>query len=380
MASEGPVRFAKDFEDKPGVWRLLELEPEVEKALSAGASVYVKGPQPVNVHGHPRDPAPDEDAVLCSSEKTWRLRIAEDSHLRMFGAKAEDGGVELRGAAKESVECLPTRPRYRAVRRLLQQQQYGEVALDDAQPVSSVKVEYEASASAAELKGYLSEAAVHLDGDWRWVSSELVERTQEAILASLVLEDMEEFDVDGVCEALSTHFDEGVQLSAEGKVVQPRTVVEHVLRSLTVPAETEGKLRVDPQKVTRIRALQVLQAKGNSLDAEGFYEAVKAKDVEVESSEKLLELLRDCTYMYRGKVHHIDASELAEEPITRLAELFRLKPEWSEPELTALLSPVMLPGEQPIAFLAKQARVIYRGHHQNGEERIFVNRAPGLLV
>merc|ERR1712224_964461 len=111
---------------------------------------------------------------------------------------------------------------------------------------------------------------------------------------------MEEFDLDGILEAIATHFDGGVQLSAEGKVVQPR---------LTKPAETEGKLRVDPQKVLRIRALQVLSSAGRSIDPEELYAKVKEKaDVEVESSEKVLELLRDCTYMHRGKLFYLDTS------------------------------------------------------------------------
>jgi len=251
---------------------------------------------------------------------------------------------------------------------------------------------FAAAASAAELSAYLEKGAVKIDGKWRSLSSEISRTAQDRVLESLAADGMlgSEFTTEAACAVVAKAFgdkEEGLPLSFdEGSRATRREVVEWALSSLTKPGESEGTLRLDEKKVVRAKAIAVLHEQGptgKSLDGSLDVDAFNKQVLEQLSSEVAppedppMKLVRDCTYVKNGKVCYLNTDSLAENVVDRIRDIFKLKAQWSEDELTGLLEPVLPPGEKLATVLARHARMSFLGPRDK-EERVFVCRAPGL--
>jgi hypothetical protein len=292
---------------------------------------------------------------------------------------------------------LAVQPRLRKVRKLLEEKNSYTTditltAKDEQEPLGVAELEFAAASSAAELAAYLEKAAVKIDGKWRSLSSEIAWTAQDKVLEALAMEGMpgSEFTADAACAVVAKAFggqDEGMPLSVdEGSSATRREVVEWALSSLTRPGESEGTLRLDEKKVVRAKAIAVLREQGDRgtkmdgmLDVDAFNKHVLEQlSSEVSRPEEPpLALVRDCTYVRAGKVCYLDTDSMAENLVDRIRDLFKIKNQWSEEELTGLLEPVLPPGEKLATVLARHARMSFLGPRDN-ERRVFVCRAPGL--
>jgi hypothetical protein len=391
VAGEYTVQYATNFDERPNAWRLLELDPDAEAALKAGEGLYIKGATKAEHDGA---------AVICTTKRTWALRFAEDSNLFLFGEVAAGEAapeMTLRGSVTGTVECLPVQPRLRKVRRLLEEKNAYTTditltARDEQEPLGIAELEFAAASSAAELSSYLEKGAVKIDGKWRSLSSEIACTAQDKVLEALAMDGMlgSEFTTDAACAVVAKAFDEteaGMPLSVgEGSSATRREVVEWALLMLTKPGESDGALRLDEKKVVRAKAVAVLHEQRESgknqdglLDVDAFNKHVLEQlSSEVAPPEDPpLKLVRDCTFVKNGKVCYLDTDSLAENAVERIRDLFKIKAQWSEDELSGLLEPVLPPGTALATVLARHARMIFLGPRDK-EERFFVCRAPGL--
>jgi hypothetical protein len=254
------------------------------------------------------------------------------------------------------------------------------------------ELEFSAASSAAELSTYLEKEAVKIDGKWRSISFEITRTAQDKVLEALAMEGMlgSEFTTDTACAVVAKAFggnEGGMPLSVgDGSSATRREVVEWALSSLTRPGESDGTVRLEEKKVVRAKAIAVLHEQGENgknldglLDVDAFNKHVLEQlSSEVAPPEDPpLKLVRDCTYVKNGKVCFLNTDTLAENVVDRIRDIFKLKAQWSEDELTGLLAPVLPPGEKIAIVLARHARMSFLGPRDK-EERVFVCRAPGL--
>lgn len=373
---EYTVSFHSCFEDRPSAWRLLELEPEMEEVVTSGGSLYVKGDMA----------AP---AVLCTDEKTWNVKMLEDSNLILFGSVSDGGGgaVDLRGSCGAFMQCSAARPQLKSVRTLLQADAYGDIDLEDRAPAAQ-RLEFESPASPAELKAFLEREAVYVGERYRGLAPDFSTKTCESVLAALAAEGLaeEEFDLDTCCRCLAERFGtqegeaDGAALGGHGS--QPRAVIAFVLLRLATSSregDAPEKYRLDADKILRFRTQKVLldaldEDPDTLLTVAELLERVRA-DVEVDEA-RLLKSVADCSYVLDGEVAYLDNHELPDTPAERLGDLFERKPQWLAEELRPFLEPLLASGSLE-EFLAKHARALYRGPRDN-EEQFFVRRAAGL--
>ena len=180
MAAEPQrVSFADGFADSS--YRLFELdEPVLQQVLKNDGAVSIKG-------------ARNDEAVLCTAEKTFLLRLAESSNALLLaptnrkrkcteadgGDATEGDGVEVQASVSAHFEILPTAPRTGSLVGLLSKRPY--LGTRDASTVNETDarltlagLDRAVQASNVELRAALRAArALPVDGKWCVLDSEL---------------------------------------------------------------------------------------------------------------------------------------------------------------------------------------------------------------
>ena len=181
MATSGSHHVVFDATCQADAYKLFELTPELEAALTSGQSVCFKG-------------APDEDVVLCTDAKTFSVRRVESSNTTLVAPVAAAGGentpqngtLSVVSSFGSTYELVEVAPRLEAARQMLLERPYAG-ASHEASGTAGLhgwdELRERSQASDAELRGFLRELdACEIGGFWRVLAPGLVTVVMDTIL------------------------------------------------------------------------------------------------------------------------------------------------------------------------------------------------------
>ena len=117
MAEQIKLAFSPNSSDQSDSFRLLQLPPDLCKLIESTTddpSICIKG-------------NPSEDAVLCTSDKTYAIRsVALSNSVLVVSPTHEENRVVIRDQRHEILEVLPCLPRLHKLGSLLRGREYDE--------------------------------------------------------------------------------------------------------------------------------------------------------------------------------------------------------------------------------------------------------------
>ncbi|XP_065905943.1 sister chromatid cohesion protein DCC1-like isoform X2 [Dysidea avara] len=357
-SSKGPVQVLK-FSDQLNSddVKLFELPPKILSTLEAGDTVVLRGDR-------------DDNAVLCTTDTTFELKLAETSNTMLLAPalsdpsqpdfqKTETGTLLCR----EVTACLDTyfearscRPQLDKLKRLLRESPYSgpehEVMDDDVitspQKYMFVHLLDIVQASEEELLEALKKLhACNIDGYWRLLDADYMDQSFQHILTLL---EEEGWSVDHV-----------PLLQCAGKLeeLQPKFITEHCLACF-------GFLKnLDPERVYSLSERQVCQ----------FYAELLLRPVDRFNYEEFMDCWKQSVpdgmntsmdYL-RGlalwdlnsmppAIWHFPAYDLPEDPTARFNKLFKVRERWAQEDLEPYIRDLETPTQSLNALLLKFTR------------------------
>ena len=131
------LRFSATSSKDGGTFKLLELPPDLCKAIESGAPIkWVKISPCINglikqhAHSLTIKGQANEDAVLCTSDKTYNLRsvVLSNSVLVVtrppIGSMEDGDAIVIRDQLNEIIELVPTVPKLHKLTSLLKGLEY----------------------------------------------------------------------------------------------------------------------------------------------------------------------------------------------------------------------------------------------------------------
>lgn len=122
-----PLAFSPNSSQESGSFRLLELPLELCKLIEAGKddiSLFIKG-------------SANEDAVLCTTDKTYAIRsLSLSNSVLVVSPAAKDSQLLIRDQKHEILELLPSVPKLHQLRTLLRGREYDEGHEDEDETMS----------------------------------------------------------------------------------------------------------------------------------------------------------------------------------------------------------------------------------------------------
>ncbi|XP_047951178.1 sister chromatid cohesion protein DCC1 [Salvia hispanica] len=318
---------------------------------------------------------PDEDAVLCTSSKTYAVKFVGTSNSMLLIPPSEDvsrsrnnkddGSLAVASVLKVAPGCMElveVAPKLDELKLLLSQKPYsfGEASEMD---ISEEREETglglyrwedlveRIQASDEELKmGLQSISAVEIDGYWRILDDSYMHAILSMLLHNVILSNwsinaLDEDEVLGMLEA------DGF----------PRNIAKHCLQAYGNKVDDEGACVshlwiLDERRVCVCLAREIL--KGGKMKLEIFMEKWMRKlpdgmcaSFEMLEGEILTEKLGIETWLYPFSV-----SSLPSTPAERFAILFQQRLKWEWKDLQPYVRDLKVPGLTSEALLLKYTR------------------------
>lgn len=338
----------------------------------------------------------DDDAVLCTSDKTFTLRLAESSNTCLLGPRArtkrqrpdndDDGeAMEVQTAISSHLEIIRSAPRTGKLRTLLAARPYsgGEAASADGETprrLTLAELESTVQASTAELRVALRDSrALCVDGGWCVLDAQLELDAMECVVALCVergwaLSSVPVAEcVAGCLEQAPDGFDE--------------TVIRHCLRCHSTLAEAEwdewlgamdaATLSLAPPRLCRFRARAMLAEcdawpKAHFLAAwqDGLPAGVELDLTQLAGLAIFLPSAAPSALTGSSSsgpstaeadtlVQSLPLASLPLAPKERFAALFAVKPHWSIDELNPYTADILMPGKKPESIVLQFGRSVY---------------------
>jgi len=431
---------------KENRWCLVEMPKEQVEALQAGQLFHIKA------HSM------NSNAALCTGDHTFSLEFLENSNPMYLGsvseatageagkdtAENEDPNAESAVAGKEpaasSKQCTifaqcrghillkPTVSDAKRLRDLLSPHSVDGgmeegAAASASKPMTTSCLQYQVAASPKELKSLLDEGPyVENDGVWSWMPAAFEREVTDVSLNLISLKkwDLACIDVEALLHATQEHFGE------DGARHLPSTdILLNALRGVacapaaaktsegqtaeSLPVLQEGKLSLDPEKISLFQATQLLRespsrlrerfelpapasrakrpklgaassAAGTSaLQVDEFCAAFSALTGKETTIEELCNILGNCMYIDEmdGAVHCLDVTTLPQEPRERLKRLFELSSHWKPDRLQKIMTPT-LKGVKIDAWIMKYTKTVYLEFEKGKEVRMVTKKFAGL--
>ncbi|EMD37633.1 hypothetical protein CERSUDRAFT_154374 [Gelatoporia subvermispora B] len=364
MMSEYTLQFSSSNKDN-GNFKLLELPTDlckvVESALEGSGcpSFVIKG-------------QPGEDAVLCTTDKTYTVRsvVLSNSMVVVTPAPASETGdanvsVEIRDQISEVLELLPTVPKLHKLESLLRGHEYDEGDIDDmydedeGRPTKRRRYTYEdisnnMQASEDELmRGLRERRILTLNGELRPVTPAHLTAILEILLNTLV--------------SLSLPHDAAPTDRLVDILVQDhdmrRDVATQVMSWFGSVADDAWEM--DVEAVVKEVGLGILRLHKDDPIAEGEFlqQWRKAVGDTFESSVSLQLLLGN--YLSEKsmmqdlvQLKYFPASALPIEPAARFSDLFLTRDRWKADDLTPFLADIAVDSKERDKLLLKHARAL----------------------
>ncbi|KAL6495321.1 hypothetical protein OROGR_029884 [Orobanche gracilis] len=326
---------------------------------------------------------PDEEAVLCTSSKTYAVKFVGTSNsvflippsdkVLEFSDKKDGGSMMVASVIKVAQGCMElveVAPKLDRLKFLLSQNPYGfseqsEMDFSDVRDKTKIGLHRwddlvdRLQASDEEIKlGLQSLSAVEIDGYWRILDDKYMNGILNMLLHNAILNDwsvsaLNEDDVLGMLEA-------------DG---YPRTIAKHCLQICC--SKVDGKWKLDERRVYVHLAREIL--KEGKVKMEIFMEKWMRKfpdgmnaSFDVLEGEVLTEKLGVETW-----VRLFSVCSLPSTPAERFAILFQERPKWEWKDLHPYVRDLRVPGLSSEGLLLKYTR---RSQPTVGAEPVFSAR------
>ncbi|KAF9813694.1 hypothetical protein IEO21_05410 [Rhodonia placenta] len=363
------AEFSLQFSSTPladtSAFRLLELPPElckiVEEGLNspAGPSLVIKG-------------NPDEDAVLCTADKTYTIRSVVLSNSVLVAtpdsstkSQGDADAVVIRDQLKEILELAPSLPRLRRLDALLKDAEYNEGHEDEdgrmsededsAPKVTYAEARETLQASDIELdRGLRDRRVLILGGYLRRLAPSYLTTILELLLTNLVSLSLshEAASVVELCSALDGH-----DVS--------RDVCRQVMAWFGEVAD--GKWKVNVAAAVKEVGLGILRAYKDDPIAQSELLAKWCSTVgDTFESTVSLDLLAG-NYLVQTDtlkdppvtaLAYFPSSQLPVDPAARFTDLFLTRPRWKADEIVPFLADIVVDSKERDKLLLKYTRTI----------------------
>jgi sister chromatid cohesion protein DCC1 len=334
------VQFASDLKQK---YRLLELsDPALLNAVKVGSTLYVKG-------------RPEEEAVMCSNDCTFRVREIHTSNLHLFLE-----GNTITELTTSLLEAKKVPGRLNKLREYLEACPFEgpdeEVPLEDLKRLEMDTLFSEIQASDEEIRIFLADSgAILVDGKYRMMGSSYLCRFFKMLFSLLTINDLDldgEVEKDRILEIFESESDEF-----------PPKIIEHLLTVYASPGETnsdELKVLFDQRRICRFFAEELLMARPVWIQSE-FLEAWRrlAGDLWLELGMISDMILREpISGSADIKISYFPATSLPVDPNQLFGKLFEMRSRWE----LATLEPFVVHaskvlGIEPLDLIVKNSRL-----------------------
>jgi sister chromatid cohesion protein DCC1 len=338
---------------------------------------------------------PNDEAVLCTADKTFTVRLAESSNLKMLGVSARTKRMRpdseqtdevwiAEASATAHFELVRSAPRTGTLATILAARPYmgGEAAAEEDAPgegeeeaatpgqrskrrLTLAELENAVQASAAELRVALRDSrALCVDGRWCGVDAQLELDVMEIALAECVKHEWPLSAVP-VAECVAGCLEQATQGIDEA-------VVRHCLRCHStlaraawdewVAASSAEFLALEPKALCRFRARAML-AECDAWPRERFMEAWReGLPSGVELDETTLEGLAislkpaDSPAVDETTIQSLPVSSLPLTPKERFVALYGVKKVWTMHELAPYVRDIVEPGKKADTLVLQFSR------------------------
>ncbi|KAI0000385.1 sister chromatid cohesion protein Dcc1 [Russula vinacea] len=343
-----------------GSFRLLELPPDLCKLIESSVddpSLMIKG-------------GPEDDAVLCTSDRTYNIRSVtlSNSVLVVSPVPHIDGGedqVVIQDSLNELLELVPAVPKLHRMNVMLQEHEWEEghedeedecfraakrkrITLDDAQ--------MELQASEQEIAQALKEKhMLIIDGALRPLSPTYLHKILELLLMHLVSLS-QPHDAASILE-----LSQSLQYEHEVR----REVTLQVMRWFGQVDGADERWEMDIEKVVRQVGLGILrQHKTDSISEDAFmtkWNTAVGDTFVSHTSLKLLTgnyLCAPSPFSTSTILSYFPCAELPTDPAMRFADLFLTRERWKAEEIVPYLSDIAVDTKDLDKLLLKYARAL----------------------
>lgn len=334
-----------------GSFRLLELPPElyqiIESASEKTASLFIKG-------------HPTEDAVLCTSDKTYAVRsvVLSNTVLVVTPSRSDpDGTVHIRDQLHEILELVPVVPKLHKLSILLRDMEYDEG--DEDRQATMPKYSYdqarsEIQASEAEFsRGLKDRRILVLEGQLRPIAPAHLSTILELLLNYLISLSLSHQAA--VVEELVSVLDDEHEI--------PRAVSNQV--TSWFGDVQEGLWKMDADAVIRELGIGILRhhmhnpiseneflKKWKNVVGDTFEPSVKLSLLSGDYLRNLSSIGEEATLTY------FPSSALPVDPAARFVELFLTRQRWKHEEIEHFLLDTAVNSKERDKLLLKHARAL----------------------
>ncbi|KAI0644549.1 sister chromatid cohesion protein Dcc1 [Trametes meyenii] len=373
--SEFDLRFSSSSVAETGSFKLLELPPDLYKILE-GAIEHASQPN-LTIKG-----ASDEDAVLCTTDKTYTVRsvVLSNKVLVVTRDPTDDPGddpeadvaVAIRDQLGEILELVPSVPRLHKLNAFLKGREYDEGHEDedsmseDEGGKKKPRFTYEDAratiqASDAELdKGLRDRRILILKGELRPLAPSHLAAILELLLTNLVSLSLPHTaaPVSPLLAALEDDHD--IRREVARQVMAWFGRIAH-------DGDGPEKWEMDVDTVVKEVGLGILRTYKNEPVAERPFLEQWKKAVGDTFEERVLLTLLSGNFLTSIEalsdppvplLTYFPCSALPVDPGARFAELFLVRPRWKAEEITPFLSDIAVDGKERDNLLLKHARAI----------------------
>ncbi|KAI6026244.1 hypothetical protein PISMIDRAFT_629149 [Pisolithus microcarpus 441] len=348
------VRFSPSTTQDAGSFRLIELPSELCQLIESTTNAPCHAKPSLCIKGNIA-----EDAVLCTTDKTYTLRsvVLSNTLLVTTPSRTDPGGtVNVRDRLHEVLELVPSVPKLHKLPVLLKGAQYDEG--DEDQRAAFVKYCYnqassEIQASEAEFQQGLKEKRILvLDGYLRPIVPAHLSTILELILSYTVTLSLS-------CQAAEV--EELVSTLADEHEV-PREVSAQIISWFGTVKE--GLWEIDIRAVVAEIGLEILRHhKHEPIVESDFLSKWKNKIGDTFEAFVALELLtgnylRSDDTSGGATLTYFPASGLPTDPAARFTELFLTKQRWKSNDIEPFLLDIAINSKERDKLLLKYARAI----------------------
>ncbi|MED6247771.1 Sister chromatid cohesion protein DCC1 [Ataeniobius toweri] len=347
---------------------LMELDETLCKHIEAGESLVIRGDK-------------EERAVLCSSNKTYDLKIADTSNLLLFvpGGRTPDQltdnqdsfrvvHTQVWGFCNSYWELRKQRPKLKKLKKLLMENPYEGPTLGGQEENTENRYTMEdllerIQASEEELKTHMETIhACQIEGYWRVLDFDY----EMKLLGHVTqLVDSESWSFNKV--SLQTSVEELGPL-------EPREMIEHCLNCYGKRYTENGEVfyALHEDKVCRGLSLMLLQnvVKFNLKDFQDVWQQSVPEGMSTRLDQLKGVALVDRT-SHPETISLLQVEDLPEDTVERFNHLFSLREKWTEDDITPYIQDLCGEKQTTGALLTKYAR----SSVQNGI-KVFNSRRP----
>ncbi|KAF8205052.1 sister chromatid cohesion protein Dcc1 [Pholiota molesta] len=360
---EYDLNFSPFSSNEADSFKLVELPPDltalIENAINneEDISLTIKG-------------QPNEDAVLCTGDKTFAMRSIGLSNTILVVTPVQDDyasnfandALAIRDQVSEIMELIPAVPKMHKLTGLLRERQYDDSSEDDIYEEDGTQIHYtyddaraEIQASDAELdKGLKDRRILIINNELRPIKPEYLNRLLELILNLLISLSMKYTSVS--VEQLSS-------VLADGHEV-PRAVSTQIMAWFG--ELKDGRWKMDVGSVVRELGLGILRNHRHDPISQGDL-LLRWKTQVGDTFESLVSIgLLEGNYIESETINYGDnltlkyfpASDLPVDPAARFSDLFLTRKKWKGEDISPFLSDIAVNSKERDKLLLKYCRTV----------------------